>query len=309
MSRFVAIGECMVELSPTGTDGLWQQGFAGDTLNTAWYARASLPEAWHVDYVTRLGTDHFSDGILSFLSKNGLGISHVTRDENRGPGLYAIYLKDGERSFTYWRGESAARGLADDPVALDRALDGASLVFVSGITAAILPPSARLVLQKALVAARKQGAQIAFDPNIRPRLWENMDSAQYWIGRFAESATIALPSFDDERAAFGDQSPEETVSRYRRAGSEEVVVKNGGHEIAWCHLDQAGSVRDLSMAQPVDTTGAGDSFNGAYLSARLQGEAVPLAIAAGHAMASRVVMQRGALIAQASLRKPDSQIR
>lgn len=304
MTRFVAIGECMIELSATGTEGLWQQGIAGDTLNTAWYARASLPSTWQVDYVTRLGTDHFSDAILSFLAVNDLSTRHISRDETRGPGLYAIALKDGERSFTYWRSASAARGLADDPARLGRALDGADLVFVSGITVAILPLSGRTALQEALIAARKKGSLIAFDPNVRPRLWENMDSARDWITSFAACATIALPSFEDESATFGDECPSATIARYRDAGVEEIIVKNGGHEIFWSHFGHVGSVRNLTVVTPVDTTGAGDSFNGTYLSARLQDQSVDFAIKQGHAMASRVVMHRGALIAQASIREP-----
>ena len=304
MTRFVSVGECMVELSPTGTEGLWQEGIAGDTLNTAWYARAALPDTWRVDYVTRLGTDHFSDKILTFLASNNLGTNHISRDPVRGPGLYAISLKNGERSFTYWRSDSAARRLADDPALLAQAMEGASLIFVSGITVAILPPSGRLALHEALSLARSNGSQIAFDPNVRPRLWENLDTARDWITRFSTRSTIVLPSFDDEAALFGDATPRETIARCLDAGTEEVVVKNGGGEIFWSHLLQAGSVSDLPTARPLDTTGAGDSFNGAYLAARLQGASVPAAIGQAHQMALRVVMHRGALVAFDALRQP-----
>ena len=40
---FASIGECMIELS-AGKGDLWRMGFAGDTFNTAWYARAILPK-------------------------------------------------------------------------------------------------------------------------------------------------------------------------------------------------------------------------------------------------------------------------
>ena len=113
-----------------------------------------------------------------------------------------------------------------------------------------------------------------------------------------------LPSFDDEAALFGDATPRETIARCLDAGTEEVVVKNGGGEIFWSHLLQAGSVSDLPTARPLDTTGAGDSFNGAYLAARLQGASVPAAIGQAHQMALRVVMHRGALVAFDALRQP-----
>lgn len=305
MTRFVAIGECMIELSPTATEGMWQQGIAGDTLNTAWYARAALPDTWQVDYVTRLGTDAFSAGIIAFLAQNGLGTGHITRDASRGPGLYAITLKDGERSFTYWRSDSAARRLADDPAILAQALTGADIALVSGITVAILPPAGREALLSALTTARKAGCLIAFDPNIRPRLWEDLDSARHWITRFAGCTSIALPSFDDEAALFGDETPLATIARYQAAGVPEVVVKNGGREVCWACSGETGIETGLPMAQPVDTTGAGDSFNGAYLAARLQRGDVISAIHAGHAMALKVIGHRGALVPQAALAMPD----
>jgi 2-dehydro-3-deoxygluconokinase len=297
MSRILSIGECMVELAPTDTAGLWRQGIAGDTLNTAWYARASLPPDWTVDYATRLGRDRFSDDIADFLTANGIGTGHITRDDTRQPGLYAISLDaNGERSFTYWRGQSAARHLADDPEPLARAIAGARLAFTSGITLAILPPAGRETLLRCLADGRGNGTLIAFDPNIRPKLWEDMDNARHWITRLASIADIILPSFDDEAATFGDPTPEATRTRYRDGGAIEIVVKNAGRPIHWADATAEGHVTDLSKADPVDTTGAGDSFNGAYLAARLLGQDIPRSITAAHAMALRVIAHRGALI-------------
>ena len=61
-----SIGECMVELAPT-EDGLFRQGFAGDTLNTAWYIRALAPAGRHgVRYLSAVGIDDISDRMLAF---------------------------------------------------------------------------------------------------------------------------------------------------------------------------------------------------------------------------------------------------
>jgi len=100
--RFLSIGECMVELSQAG-DGLLRKGFAGDTLNTAWYARACLPQDWSVDYFTALGDDPLSQEMLSFIEGAGIGTQHISRISGGTPGLYLINLKDGERTFSYWR--------------------------------------------------------------------------------------------------------------------------------------------------------------------------------------------------------------
>lgn len=291
--RVVSVGECMVELSGAG-QGLWRQAFAGDTFNTAWYLRALMPAAAQVDYLTCVGRDGISQAMMDFIAGAGIGTDCITRHPTRAPGLYMIDLKDGERSFTYWRDASAARCLADDVDHLARCFLGADLIYFSGITLAILSPDRREALLAALKAA---DARVAFDSNMRLRLWSGQAEMCDWIARAATVADIALPSFEEEGQFFGDATPRATAQRYLNAGTTEVLVKNGGDDMLG-HLD--GGWLDLpcgARVQPVDTTGAGDSFNGGYLSARLAGLDMAAAAARGHATAARVVMQPGALIA------------
>ena len=117
--RILSIGEAMVELGQSDQPGLWRLGIAGDTLNTAWYLRRLLGADWQVDYLSRVGQGAFSQQMVDFLVAEGIGATHVGRDPDREIGLYAISLKDGERSFAYWRDTSAAKRLADDPAAFD----------------------------------------------------------------------------------------------------------------------------------------------------------------------------------------------
>lgn len=290
--RIVSVGECMVELS-RASEGLWREAFAGDTFNTAWYLRASLPEG-QIDYLTCLGRDPVSEDMLRFMQGAGIGTKAITRHPTRVPGLYMINLQNGERSFTYWRERSAARALAADPEHLEASFAEADLIYFSGITLAILTPNRRAVLLEALANAP---GLVAFDSNMRPRLWSTQAEMCEWIQRGAAVADIALPSFEEEAQYFDDASTQETARRYHEAGVAEVLVKNGGE--AMLALDARGNERELTFGarlQPVDTTGAGDSFNGAYLAARMQGQDVPEAAQAGHRMASRVVMHQGALI-------------
>ena len=175
--RVLCIGEAMVEFFRRD-DGLWQQGFAGDSLNVAWALRALLPASVQVEYLTRIGTDALSDAMMAMLDQAGIGTEPVQRDPGRTLGLYTIQTDaTGERSFAYWRSNSAARGLAADAAALDRALAGVDLVYLSGITLAILPPPDRARLLDALGPRGNRGFRVAFDPNIRPRLWEDMPTA------------------------------------------------------------------------------------------------------------------------------------
>lgn len=295
--RVVSVGECMVELSGAGP-GLWRQAFAGDSFNTAWYLRALLPGAARVDYLTCLGHDPISAAMLKFFQDAGIGTDWITRHPTRVPGLYMINLTQGERSFTYWRDNSAARSLADDPSHLEQCFHGADLVYFSGITLAILPPDRREALLAALATTT---AKVAFDSNIRPRLWQQAGGMRDWLMRGAAVSDIALPSFDDEAAHFGDATPQTTAERYADAGVAEVLVKNGNKPMLGLRHGVARHFPATAPVTPVDTTGAGDSFNGGYLSARLAGLDLAESVARGHETALKVILRPGALIAPADL--------
>lgn len=292
--RIVCVGECMVELAPAG-QGLLRQGFAGDTFNAAWYLRRRLPGAATVEYLSAVGRDAISDAMLRFMADAGIGTGHVARIESATVGLYLISVQDGERSFSYWRGQSAARQMASDPERLGAGLAGASLVVFSGITLAILTPAARATLLAALRQARAGGAILAFDPNMRARLWPDPATMRAAVSEAAGLADIVLPSFDEEQATFGDKDPEATIARYRGLGAGVVVVKNGsGPMLGW---DGAFHRHQPPAITPVDTTAAGDSFNAGFLAARLAGAPLAEAMAEGAALAGQVILQPGALVA------------
>lgn len=293
-ASFVTIGECMIELSQRQGD-LWQMGFAGDTFNTAWYARALLPVEKPVAYVTAIGDDPFSQKLHDTIAGAGVETDRIRAVPGRRPGLYAITLDGAERTFTYWRGESAARQLADDAAWLDHALADVELIYFTGVTLAILSPDARQRLLSALSQRRAAGARIAFDSNYRAVLWPDIKEARDVMAAALSICDFALPTFDDEALLFGDDTPEEAAKRMAALGAGEIVVKSGAEPCLVVAEGAHAHVPSRTPERVVDTTGAGDSFAGAYLSARLLGHQPLAAAELGHAVASRVVGVYGAL--------------
>jgi len=284
----------MIELSG-GTGDSWRMGFAGDTFNTAWYVRALLPSERRVAYVTALGEDAFSQRMRDFFAHAGVETDRIRTIANRRPGLYAITLKNAERTFTYWRGESAARLLADDAAWLKQALARADMLYFSGITLAILAPAARRRLLRELAARRKAGTRIVFDPNYRPALWADWKEARALIEASFQVADIALPTFSDAAELFGDKNAEQTAGRLAKAGVEEYVIKNGDQPVLVFGDGVHGEVPPVKPRKVVDTTGAGDSFSGAYLAGRILGFDAMAATRLGHNVAAEVIGVHGAL--------------
>ncbi|GAA3857575.1 sugar kinase [Celeribacter arenosi] len=305
--RVLAIGECMAEMAPTDTDGDYRLGFAGDTFNTAWYLARCAPGVG-VSYLTAVGDDAISQKLTTFIRESGIDGSHVRVAPNKTVGLYLISLDQGERSFSYWRGQSAARALADDPALLDAAMADVDLIYFSGITLAILPPEGRTRLLNALRKARAAGKAIAFDPNLRPRLWESTETMKKVIMAGAAVSDLALPSFEDEADWFKDANPTATAERYLGAGAYTVIVKNGADPVLYADGNSRGEVAVIPLDTLVDTTAAGDSFNAGVIARHAAGDTITNGIAYACALSRAVVQKRGALVPidPATLPTPDA---
>ena len=293
------IGECMVELQRQA-DGGMRQSFGGDTLNTAVYlSRLCGAEDIAVDYLTALGDDPMSQAMRARWRDEGVGDDHVRVLADRLPGLYMIQTDaGGERSFLYWRGESAARYCFDGPGAdqMLTTLGDYHTLYLSGISLAILTAEGRERLLAALRQARSRGTRIVFDNNYRPRLWPGAAEARKHYQALLGLVDIALVTWEDDVAVFGFATPEQLFSHYAGLGVGEVVIKRGANSCLLQSADGRAEVAPEPVEQVVDTTAAGDSFSAAYLAARLRGGQPEKAAHWAHRLAGTVIQHPGALI-------------
>ncbi|MCR9088842.1 MAG: sugar kinase [Rhodobacteraceae bacterium] len=296
ITSIACIGEVMIELVPEEGDSL-RMGVAGDSFNTAVYLKRVLGESRQTSFVTALGNDPFSDRIVTEMEGHELDTGSLSRRDDKMPGLYAISTDPaGERSFSYWRSDSAARTLFAEPYAeeLDR-LQNFDLVLLTGITMAILPQDTRNRLIDALDRFRAAGGRVAYDSNHRPKLWESRKTAQDINRAMWQRADIALPSLDDEQAIYGDPSEDAVVARLSDLGCQDGALKRGAQGPR--ALDPDVAVQSFAPApRVVDTTAAGDSFNAGFLGARLTGADIATALQQGHTLASRVIGAKGAIL-------------
>jgi len=293
MTTFI-FGEAMLEYHSNGGAGL---RYGGDTLNTAIH----LARAGHeVAYVTAVGTDAISDALVESWSAEGIDTRYVLRHPARHPGIYAIHLDAlGERSFLYWRDQSAARQMFDLPgisAALEEASHG-ELVYFSLISLAIVDDPGREQLL-ALAASRKNaGKAVAYDSNFRPALWRDLAVAQE-ASRLAMSVcTLALPTNSDERELWRTSEDENEIARrWIENGCELVAVKAAekGCVLATRDTDEPREFQ-ASPVRVVDSSGAGDAFNGGFLASWLNGDTLASSVEAGQALARRTLGHQGAI--------------
>jgi len=293
MTGAICIGECMVELRPVD-DGHLKRGFAGDAYNTAVYLKRSAPDI-EVAFLTATGDEALSDAMVETWKSEGISDRLVYRIPGERPALYLIETNaKGDRKFHYWRSETPAKEWLRMLLAAGGAsvLNQARLVYVSGISLAILSYADR---QAAIELLGSLNTRVAFDPNIRPALWKSMDEARHAFEAMAKLSSIVLPSRQDYQLMYGMNDPDEQI--HFTAGLTEGEIALTCDEDG-CRLRADGQTIALptQAVKVVDTSGAGDSFNGAYLAARLHGKPPTEAVKDGLALAAKVVAVPGAII-------------
>jgi 2-dehydro-3-deoxygluconokinase len=293
--RVFCVGEAVIELA-RGADGMFAPSCGGDAFNTAVYlARAGIETA----FVTALGDDPYSDGVLALAAAEGVAANLILRVPGRLPALCLIDSgPSGERQMRYWREGAPVRDLFEFPdwMRIAESLTAARLIYFSGITLSLFSTQGLGRFFAVLEVARQQGAKVAFDGNFRPRGWKgDLQRTRTVFMEALKRADIALPAFDDEAVLWGDPSPESTVARLQAFGIGEIVIKNGPNSALVASGRGQEFVPVPEVVVPVDATAAGDGFNAGYLAARLSGSDAAQAARAAHRLAGTVIRHPGAL--------------
>lgn len=304
LSKLAVIGECMAELSGFEADSISLK-WGGDVLNTAIYCKRVMEGSVELSVVTAMGTDHISQRIIDDWHSEGLDTQHVMLDPYHHVGLYAIANQpNGERSFTYWRNDSAAKYMLQHARSKNifEALVAYDAVYFSGISLAILPRDDRQNLIAQLRQLKSRGTKIVFDGNYRERLWESKKEAQVLYQQAYELADLLLLTLDDEIDLWDDHNLDACALRLSKFDEHELVIKSGADGCYYfnrlIHQQHSELIHfpGNKVNHVTDTTAAGDSFNGGYLAAWLSGQKVDMCASMANNLASQVIQKQGAIV-------------
>ena len=283
----VAIGEPLLEFNQREQgDGspAYTPGFGGDTSN---FAVAAARQGAKVAYFTRLGTDAFGDRFIDLWQREAIDVAHVARDPAAATGIYFISHDEAGHHFTYFRSGSAASRMGPDDVP-QGLIARARLLHVSGISQAISSSACDAVFA-AIEVARNAGTLVSYDPNIRLKLWPAA-RARAIVLETVSLADYCLPSLEDATTLLGDQPPDALVDALLERGAGCVALKLGPDGVLVATREERERVAGLRV-DTVDATGAGDTFDGAFVAQRLRD--APLAQAARWANAAAALSTRG----------------
>jgi 2-dehydro-3-deoxygluconokinase len=295
MPDIVSIGECMIELfseKPLEEADTFTRSFAGDSLNML-VAAARLGTS--TGYLTRLGSDPFTAYLLNAWQKEDIDTSHVKQAQGFNAVHFVALLPGGDREFVYYRRGSAPSTM--EPSDLDPDYIGAArIMHISGITQAV-SATARATALRAAQIAHERGVPVSYDPNYRHQLWTH-DDARQGMEELLPYVTYFLPSCPaDTRVLFGTEEPRQVIAQAQARGVKVAAVKCGESGAVIGYGDEVFEAPPHVSGPVVDTTGAGDAFNGGFLHGLLNGMSPRDAATIGSIAAGLKLRGRGALTA------------
>jgi 2-dehydro-3-deoxygluconokinase len=256
----LAIGEPMMEFNEgsRSAERRYLQGFGGDTSNVA---IAAARQGARAGYFTALGDDPFGRDFLDLWDREGVDRSTVILRPGGRTGIYFVSHGPDGHAFSYYRAGSAASLVTAAELPRD-AIAGARVLHASGISQAISTSACDSIFA-AITIARAAGRTVSYDTNLRLSLWP-LDRARAVIHATVALADIALPGLDDARQLTGLDTPEAICGAYLAMGCKIVALTLGkdGTMVA-----VPGDMRHVPTrpVAAVDATGAGDTFDGAFL--------------------------------------------
>ncbi len=291
----ITFGETMVcfaahETGPLERAATFTKIVAGAESNVAvGLARLGLSVGW----LSRLGDDSFGRYILAALEAEGVDGRAVTIDPTRRTGfMLKSRAPEGEDPVVeYHRRGSAASALSLADFDEARFL-AARHLHVTGITPALSPSCAELV-EHAMRRMRAAGRTVSFDPNLRPRLWPSREAMAEHLNRLAGLADWVLPGLAEGRTLTGLETPEAIAEFYLARGARAVAIKLGAEGALWRSADAGGHVPGVRVERIVDTVGAGDAFAAGLISAKLEGQDWPAAVARANWVGARAIQVVG----------------
>lgn len=283
----LCLGEPIVEFNQQ-PDGRYLPGHGGDTSNCA---IAAARQGAHVGYLTHVGADAFGRSFIDLWQAEGVDTTTVRAVEGGQTGIYFVTHGAGGHEFSYFRDGSAASRMT--PADLPRAaLETAQILHVSGISQAISQSAADTVFS-AIEIVSAAGGRVSYDSNLRLKLWP-LDRARAIIHAGMAMADIALPGLEDAEALTGLSDPDRIADFYLGLGAGIVALTLGaeGTLVATPEKRRRVPGRPVSV---VDPTGAGDTFDGAFLARIIAGDDPFTAAAYANAAASIAVQGYGAV--------------
>ncbi len=294
-TKICSIGECMIEITNTYNNN-FQQSFAGDTLNFCSYLNK---KNFNVDYLSSVGKSEINKDFFNLLKSKKISKKLIHIHPHNETGLYLIKNdNNGEKNFYYWRDNSAAKNYLNELnyKKLEIILKKYHYIYFSGITLSIISKNKQKDFCNLIKKLKEYNVKIIFDLNIRIKRWPNKKHLNASINLFLPFIDILFSTGEDIK----NWKNNDNLSFFNKLIKSNkinhaIFRKNASLNYAILN-DQIYKITNKVHKMIVDSSGAGDGYNAAYISEFLTSGDVYRSLQASHLLGSKIVMKKGAII-------------
>ncbi len=265
MKKLVAIGEALIDFIPT------EKGCSLGEVDTFHPVTGGAPAnvcgaytklGGTSEMITQLGNDAFGDKIEKDLKGFGIQTEHIIRTDEANTCLaFVSLMEDGNREFSFYRKPSADMLLQKQDIN-EKWFENSFALHFCSVSLGEYPM--KYAHKTAIEYAKKAGAIISFDPNIRLPLWNDHKALKNAVLEFLPYADILKISDEELEFITGYQTIEQ-AKEILFQGNVKVVIFTKGAEGAEVYTNHMKATSEGKKVKALDTTGAGDAFIGSFL--------------------------------------------
>lgn len=265
MNKLISIGELIIDFASEGVSELkntevFRKKPGGACANVCCQVSKNCLKAV---YVSKVGNDAFGEFLIETLKNENVETKYIKKSDDHHTSLaFVSFLENGERQFSFFRKNAADLYFTLDDVSEVVIEEGDIFHFGS---VALKTKESRTAHDYLINKAIENKALITFDPNVRLNLWENHNELRNIINEYIQYANILKISDDELTFITGINNEEEAIAKLF-VGNVKIVVLTRGSKGATLYLDgKVVANHSGYKVKALDTTGAGDSFFGGFI--------------------------------------------
>ena len=271
----IALGELLIDMTDNGLSEQGNTLFEANPGGAPCNVLAMLRKLNHkVGFIGKVGDDIFGHKLKAVLNDVGINTDNLLIDKDCRTTLAFVETHaDGDRSFSFYRNPGADMMLRKEDI--NEKLLEQTKIFHFG-TLSMTHEDARQATMYAVETAKKNGAIISFDPNIREMHWESLETAKEQVHYGLKMCDILKISDNEIQWLTGEQDFTAGVKKIRAEYDIPLILVSMGKDGSRAYYLEEGSseifVEEKAVLQKntIETTGAGDTFMGCILHYILQ---------------------------------------
>ncbi|MGN0483248.1 MAG: PfkB family carbohydrate kinase [Lachnospiraceae bacterium] len=262
----VALGELLIDFTENGESGqgnlLLEANPGGAPCNVlAMLNRLGKKTA----FIGKVGKDSFGEMLTEIVRQSGTDVTNLVSDEKVHTTLAFVHtMPDGDRDFSFYRNPGADMMLRKDEIKEEIIRSGK--IFHFG-TLSSTHEEVREATRYAIDVAKENGLLISFDPNLREPLWDSLEDARREIAYGMSKCDILKISDNEMEFMTGTDDYTEGVRILRQSYDIPLILVTCGKDGSRAYYkDLIVEAAPFLQKGTIETTGAGDTFEGCVLS-------------------------------------------